>query len=380
MLSLNIRNILSGLTIGISKFQIVTLYIIALPLVLSACGGGSSSGNEDTNDRAVITPITINGVAASDNPIVGATVIALCTDESGFLNAVVTGEDGSFTGEVNIDALPCALRVTEASTETTLYSIAFESGITNITLLTNLIIAYYSDMDPVDWYYGDISDSDLVTLNAAMTEVLSYLLEIGYGFLNSDFNVFNQPFYDEDGALNALHQLQIAIQREELLTDYMALLSWILESGLSGLPSFTGISSEPLTIENKEGVWQSCEYVSGDHEMLELTYHSDGSWTMRRYKLSSTNCARSEEDILVEEFDATETVGDLVLLENGDRAYEVLWETVEDGELLPCYTLLAIENDLMFWGDWDDEHECDSPETRPVSLMTDFLLERRSRG
>jgi hypothetical protein len=55
---------------------------------------------------------TLKGTAAIGSPIVGATVTAKCSDNSGFINAIITQANGTWSGNVANGALPCALQVT----------------------------------------------------------------------------------------------------------------------------------------------------------------------------------------------------------------------------------------------------------------------------
>ena len=53
----------------------------------------------------------LDGTAAVGAPLAGATVTAVCADGSGFTAAVATGAQGTWSGSVGANALPCALQI-----------------------------------------------------------------------------------------------------------------------------------------------------------------------------------------------------------------------------------------------------------------------------
>lgn len=363
--------------LGASFYRFVSLVFVVASLALGGCGGGSSSGSPETRNQSVADTVIIQGLAANSAPIAGATVSASCADQSGFISSVVTAANGEFSGKVNASALPCALQVTDSATGITLHSLAWESGITNITLLTDLTIAYYANLLPADWYYGDIAATDLAALKTAMTRLLSYLSGIGYELLSADYDPFAQRLNPNDNIFYVLYQLEAAIAADPDLTDYLALLAWLLNVGLDSLPTVAPISSEPVTAANRAGIWQVCDYIGDDYEMFEETYQSDGSWTVRIYKLSGTRCDHADASIPYETYIGTETIGELVTLDNGDTAYEVRWNHNRGGDFKDCFSLVAIDGDHMLWGRRTDTYDCDTVATRPVSLHTGLPMYRR---
>lgn len=376
MLSTRLIKLIGGLPHRNTMPHLSALSIVVMSLALSACGGGSGGDDDDPKVRSVVTKATIQGMAASGEPIAGATVTALCADKTGFLNVVITDDNGMFSGEVDANALPCALQVTEASTDLTFYSIAFESGITNITLLTDLIIAYYSQLQPADWYASDFSTTDLTDLNAAMVELLNYLAGIGYDLLDEDYDAFHQMLNPGDGTFYVLYQLQTAVEEDPYLADYIAFITWILNFGLNDLPTIAPIKSEPITAENRTGTWQVCDYKSSGYEMFEVTYEADGSWTTRIYELPTNECSHTDEDVPYDVYSGTEIVGNLVTLESGATAYELTWDYFHNDKDITCYSLMAIQGDYMVWGRRTDTYDCNSLETRPIELYTSLPFRR----
>jgi pimeloyl-ACP methyl ester carboxylesterase len=102
------------------RFQLTALGAAGL---LAACGGG--------------TTYQISGLAATGAALPGATVTAKCI--SGTTVTGTTAADGTFTLVLsNGQAMPCMLQV--AKGDTTLHSIATESGRTNVTPLSDLVV------------------------------------------------------------------------------------------------------------------------------------------------------------------------------------------------------------------------------------------------
>src|SRR5690606_5552949 len=132
--------------------------------ITSSTTQSSSAASSDPLPTQMIT-----GTAAIGAPIVGGTVIARCANGRGFEGnqAVMTQSDGSFTGDIEVGALPCALQVTYdmevydpvldiyVQEQGALHSFVSEFGVVNITPLTDLIVANASNLLPRDWFLSD---------------------------------------------------------------------------------------------------------------------------------------------------------------------------------------------------------------------------------
>ncbi|MBN2647610.1 MAG: hypothetical protein JXR44_07490, partial [Thiotrichales bacterium] len=89
-------------------------------MLLSGCDLdllSSSSSNSDNNNEPPPAEQTadLNGTAAVGAPIVGGQVTAKCSDGSGFTTGVTTNANGTWSGQVGLGALPCALSVNDSN-------------------------------------------------------------------------------------------------------------------------------------------------------------------------------------------------------------------------------------------------------------------------
>ena len=159
--------------------------------LLVACGGSPSdspapSGNGGTGNGA--TGITLTGVVAKGAALVGASVSAKCA--TGTVTAATTGADGSYTITMTDGALPCLLEATGTGADAALvlHSVAAGTGsgsaTSNITPLTELLVAQLTGQDPAD-YMASVSTGDIATtvttgsVSSAQTAVLGTLTAAG---------------------------------------------------------------------------------------------------------------------------------------------------------------------------------------------------------
>ena len=104
-----------------TRFQLAALGVASL---LAACGGGSSYQS-------------ITGLAATGAALAGAAVTAKCA--SGPAMTGTTSTDGAFTLALsNGQTMPCMVQVVKG--DTTLHSIATDSGRNNVTPLSDLVV------------------------------------------------------------------------------------------------------------------------------------------------------------------------------------------------------------------------------------------------
>lgn len=113
-----------------------TLLLVATGAVLTACGGGGSSG---TNPA---TGSTVSGVAATGLAITNGQVSLKCI--AGATPAVSTLADGSFSVDVSHVTLPCVARVDftdRRGQRVKLHSLVKLAGNVNITPVTDMLVA-----------------------------------------------------------------------------------------------------------------------------------------------------------------------------------------------------------------------------------------------
>lgn len=103
--------------------------------VLTACGGGSSSGSGSSS---------VNGIAATGLAISGGQVTLKCA--AGSASPVTTQADGSYTIDVSNLTLPCIARVTynDSTGQHQLHSLVKTGGTVNITPITDAVVANLS--------------------------------------------------------------------------------------------------------------------------------------------------------------------------------------------------------------------------------------------
>lgn len=217
---------------------------LSLAALLGACGGGGGSSSNSDFQQGVVTPPppppgpttqTLEGTAAVGAAIVDGTVTARCADGSGFTEAVSTGTDGSWSGDIDSEALPCALQVSGGEPLVTLHSYAGAAGIINITPLTDLVLALATTQTPQEWFNSfDGSSVDIGTASGTLLDTFS-----ANGFvIPATGNPFTTPFVTDgtgwDGLLDDIGQ---AIEDDPGLADHAALVAIVKDGNLGNLPS-----------------------------------------------------------------------------------------------------------------------------------------------
>jgi hypothetical protein len=124
--------------------------VLAVAIIMTACGGGNSTGNTtaaSTGGSNSSVPgnsgIRIRGVAAVGYPIVGGTVNIKCA--SGAFSSAFTDNTGTFSINSNGPIFPCLLQITGGQVNNTpftgtLTSAVTAAGVANITPLTDLTL------------------------------------------------------------------------------------------------------------------------------------------------------------------------------------------------------------------------------------------------
>lgn len=283
---LNDRLKKSSPLVTVSRSVVLLAVVVALGAVLGACGGGGGGGSSSDTGSASNGMAQISGVAAVGAPIVGASVTAKCADGSGFTITVSTTVTGEYTGEVDESSLPCALKVSGGSPAVVLHSMTYSAGITNITPLTDLAIAYASSELPEDWFSGDISDLNDAALDAAMAALLDQFSSAGFSLPSEAYDAFNQAFSIGDSADQFLDAIDAAIAADPDLDNYTALLTLIKDGTIEA------IDFAPVAAESGNEIRYSLDgvnYVFPLHEgfsplglsltVIEEEAGPDGIWT-----------------------------------------------------------------------------------------------------
>lgn len=158
---------------------------LGLALGLTACGGG---GSTPVAAIPAPTPVSLNGVAAVGDPLVGSTVSARCTTGAA-VAPTTTSATGQWTLTLGSAAvLPCAVQVTGGTAggvanSQVLHSYAAAAGAVNVTPLTDLTVALAAAVPPATWFGAlDASHPPAIasTLAAARTQVLQAVSTAGY--------------------------------------------------------------------------------------------------------------------------------------------------------------------------------------------------------
>jgi hypothetical protein len=286
----------------------------------SGCGAG-------TTDYSVYTtaPITencaialvfkkvvaIQGTAAEGAPLVGAQVSAKCSDGSTFTTRVITDASGKFVGQVGEQALPCALKLTTTAPVKTYYSIATESGIANINLLTDMALVLASGKLGADWYESSDWTNATTNLADAQSALKESLYGLGYILPTESFSPFTAQFQLGDAWDKLLDQINLGISKTSGLT-YESLIGLLKSGDANQVPAPTG-GSEPtaeicfnpalyaegtsLTVKSKEFYTSESNGVVTQHEYQSTQTTLNGKIEMENglpvlsqiYESSSTN-------------------------------------------------------------------------------------------
>lgn len=140
----------------------VSILSLSAAVVLTGCGGGSTSSTAPSTGTT-----GTSGVAAVGMPIAGGAVSLKCA--GGQTASTTTGATGSWNVDLPAAAYPCAVRLTggtagSAANILALHSVAAAPGITNITTLTDLLVARLTGQNPSTWF-------DSVTGSALSTQI-----------------------------------------------------------------------------------------------------------------------------------------------------------------------------------------------------------------
>lgn len=217
----------------------------ATALALTACGGGSDSGPATTE---------LKGVAATGAPIVGGTVEVRCA--GGSVLTTTTAGTGAWQLSTTGQTLPCAVRVTGGNLPSgaAFHSVALSFGNTNITPLTDLIVANMAGKTPTAWWgTGGPTDFSAATdakVSAALTKLRAAL---GLAALQTvDPRTATFTAAAKDAIDDVLEALQAAIRTAGI--DYGALLAAAVDNAFTLSSNFrTTLANAHVTITANNG-------------------------------------------------------------------------------------------------------------------------------
>ena len=143
-----------------------TLVVVAAA-TLAACGGGSDG---DSTSPPAVVATSLSGTAATGAPIAGGTVQVRCSGGAAVLEAV-TSANGTWRVDTTGQVLPCAVRVTGGAlaSDQALHSVALTFDTTNITPLTDLIVANATGKQPMAWW-GSTGPADMASLTTTQVD------------------------------------------------------------------------------------------------------------------------------------------------------------------------------------------------------------------
>ncbi|HQN66086.1 MAG TPA: di-heme enzyme [Methylophilus sp.] len=126
------------------------LFACCLILVATQSAAEFSSGQHKPINT--LEPILLNGVVFTDAPIVGANVVVKCASENNSVS-VKTDTSGKYSVKANNSNFPCVLeaaggRVDGAENALKLHSVAYQSGLHNITPISELSLAHAAKRMP----------------------------------------------------------------------------------------------------------------------------------------------------------------------------------------------------------------------------------------
>lgn len=122
------------------------------------------------------------------------------------------------------------------------------------------------------------------------------------------------------------------------------------------------------------GAWSRCINSISTSE-LYIAVNEDGNWEDTFIEYSDLDCNTVDEFSDPFVHSGLYELGDKISLPNGDTAYEVTW-FIGDAEIEECYSVVAVEDDLLFFGVVDETYDCFSLETRSIELDYEFPLFR----
>jgi len=224
------------------KFRLKAIGLtVAVAVVLTACGGG---GGGSTTTSA--TPSTLGGTAAVGFPIIGAVVHVTCASGSALISQP-TSATGAWQVTLSGQTFPCAAEATGGTinnvVNTTAYhSIALNSGILNVTSLTDLVVANMVQSATLSSWFTALISSALAQIDAAKITTAMNLVQTQLSLvqLGTTIDPMTSSFTPAAGSVldDTLTALRIALANASLthaslLTDVSAGASFKAPSGFA---------------------------------------------------------------------------------------------------------------------------------------------------
>lgn len=146
--------------------------VAVLSLVVGACSSGGGGGSSAPPSPPPVPAVTLTGTAATGAAIANAAI--LVKDRNGQQASGTTGATGAFNVDVTGLTEPFLLRVTPSSGRV-LYSVGMQSGVVNITPITDTVIRNYYRARGFDvaTVFDNLSSTSLVPTAAEISVVVA---------------------------------------------------------------------------------------------------------------------------------------------------------------------------------------------------------------
>lgn len=174
----------------------------ATAILLSGCGGDDGGNAGAAVSSGALPAATMSGTAATGAPITNAEVLIKCVSGQ---TRTTTGADGRWSVSTTGLTLPCAARVV-TSTGQVLHSFLQGPGTTNITPITELVVASAAQNPDTEAFFATFSAVSAGAasdrLQTALTLVKQRLTNLGVDaggldLLNQKFSPKNGDAYDD---------------------------------------------------------------------------------------------------------------------------------------------------------------------------------------
>lgn len=199
--------------------------VLLVSALFSACGGGD-----------LHTSNLLSGTAAEGAPLANATVRLRCADGSAFQ----TGSNvaGLWQIVVTGQPLPCAVQASGGSVNglpntTAYHAVAQSFGVTNITPLTDLVVARALAASPQTWF--DKPDFALVSKDALQTALGTVRGALGLATALRQADPLTEPFVVDgnDYLFRVLYAMQSTLLHPAVNKRYAQLLDAAIAGNLA---------------------------------------------------------------------------------------------------------------------------------------------------
>jgi hypothetical protein len=189
--------------------------VLLTSALLSACGGGDLHSSN-----------LLSGTAATNGALVDAAVRLRCADGSVFQTR--TNASGMWQVIVTGQPLPCAVQAKDGSVNSVpnamaYHAVALSFGVTNITPLTDLVMARTLAASPQAWF--DVPDFANVNKDSIQTALASVRSALGLTAALRQTNPLTEPFVVDgnDYLFRVLDALQSTLVQPAVNTSYAPL-------------------------------------------------------------------------------------------------------------------------------------------------------------